>query len=487
MKSRYLFFSVFLLFLFSCEKSEEPDQPVSSAVIDGNSFSPSEITAQKSSGNLLFVFQDGDKSIEILTSDVVAGDYEVTGELLKSGDLKANMKYQAGGALYNGVSGLVTVTIDGNVFSGSYAAELESESGTAISVSSGTFSGIEATEGDLILSEKLIQEGLDDAYNKLKDYIQFEYLFDAVYANRVEAPDNSWSAVYDHSQTPDDSKVSMLWNDAFDLLNQVNLLMESAEQVIATEETRKLLEAQGFAIRAYLNLKLMKWFGALPVVDEPFAELPPRNMEEQVIDWINHNGDFAVAFLPESWPGEDSDRMTKSFALGVLSRTALRDEDFAKAFVYSSENMSSGNHSLGSSNGNFQADNPEIYWGFAKADNQEFNDFFSKGDYVPAFRHTETYLLAATAGFLLGNASEALTYVNALRARRGEPDLTVLTLDDLYLEFNTELNLEGESFFLMKIFDKVDEELQLDGYRYLLPIPSGVLEANPDIAQNQGY
>ena len=118
--------------------------------------------------------------------------------------------------------------------------------------------------------------------------------------------------------------------------------------------------------------------------------------------------------------------------------------------------------------------------------NQEFNDFFNKGDYVPAFRHTETYLLAATAGFLLGNASEALTYVNALRARRGDPDLTVLSLNDLYLEFNTELNQEGEGFIVMKIFDNVDDELQLEGYRYLLPIPSDVLEANPDIAQKPG-
>lgn len=487
MKIKHLLSTAFVLFLLSCEKSDEAADSVSTAMINGNAFSPSAITAKKSPDNLYFVFEDGDQAIEILTNDVVPGTYEVTAELLKSGDLKANMKFVHGDETYDGVSGLVSINVDGGAFYGSYEAELKSADGISVTISSGTFSGIEAGEGNLILSEKAIREELDKAYTDLANYIQFEYRFDAVYANRVQLPAAGWSSIYGHSQTPDDAYVSRLWNEAFDLVYRVNLVLESAEQVISDEESKKQLQAEGFAIRAYLYLKLMKWFGPVPVVDEPAAVLPARNPVEDVFQWILYNADFAIALLPESWPETSGTRMTKSFARGVKARTALIYESYEIANVTAMENLDSGYHSLSDSNGNFQSDNPEIYWGFAKGEDQEFNELFNKGDYVPALRHTETYLSAATSGFLTGAVNDALGYINAVRERRNDESLSTIGLADIYQEFNTELYLEGESFFLMKLFNMVDEELQLEAYRHVLPIPTDVLAANPEINQNEGY
>ena len=58
------------------------------------------------------------------------------------------------------------------------------------------------------------------------------------------------------------------------------------------------------------------------------------------------------------------------------------------------------------------------------------------------FRLAEVYLIKAEAAFLLGNTSEALQAINAVRERAGVADLTTLTAQDLYNEWSYEFAFE---------------------------------------------
>ena len=121
-------------------------------------------------------------------------------------------------------------------------------------------------------------------------------------------------------------------------------------------------------------------------------------------------------------------------------------------------------------------------------------------------RLAEIYLLHAEALTMTGNTAEALKYVNAVRQRAGIAELSGnysqdQMLDKVLDERRLELVFEGHRFFDLARHDKIIDVhntiwkgdsyfLQrepLDESTIILPVPTGVLDKNPNIEQNPGY
>jgi len=132
---------------------------------------------------------------------------------------------------------------------------------------------------------------------------------------------------------------------------------------------------------------------------------------------------------------------------------------------------------------------------------------FVDTDY-PMFRLADVYLMYAEAtlrGASTGNATTALGYVNAIRARAygnatGNITTAQLTLDFLLDERSRELYWEGTrrtdlirygkftgGSYLWPWKGKVAAGASTETYRDLYPIPSNDLGANPTLKQNTGY
>jgi hypothetical protein len=118
------------------------------------------------------------------------------------------------------------------------------------------------------------------------------------------------------------------------------------------------------------------------------------------------------------------------------------------------------------------------------------NTQFPDNDYV-LLRYAGVLLTKAEALFRLGQAGEALTIINDLRATRGASQLSGLTEDDIIDERGRELWWENhrrtDLIRFGKFLDAWNEKPASEAYRVLFPIPEVAITNNPALTQNPGY
>ena len=111
-------------------------------------------------------------------------------------------------------------------------------------------------------------------------------------------------------------------------------------------------------------------------------------------------------------------------------------------------------------------------------------------DYV-FYRLADVMLMKAEALLRMGNAGNALTIVNQIRAARNAGALGSVDLDAMLAERGRELYWEGhrrtDLIRFGKFLDAWQEKPASGPERLLFPIPAGSLAANPNLVQNPGY
>jgi hypothetical protein len=121
---------------------------------------------------------------------------------------------------------------------------------------------------------------------------------------------------------------------------------------------------------------------------------------------------------------------------------------------------------------------------------------FAYADNVPVIRKSEMHLNRAEANYQLKNESAALTELNAFKALRGLPAVTLAgnaLLEEILLERMKEFVGEGHRFFDLKRYGRgivkttPAVNLAFDDFKILPPIPQREVDGNPNIKQNRGY
>jgi hypothetical protein len=121
---------------------------------------------------------------------------------------------------------------------------------------------------------------------------------------------------------------------------------------------------------------------------------------------------------------------------------------------------------------------------------------FAYADNVPVIRKSEMHLNRAEANYQLKNEAAALTELNAFKALRGLPAVTLAgdaLLNEILLERFKEFIGEGHRFFDLKRYGRPIVKttpavnLAFDDFKILPPIPQREVDGNPNIKQNRGY
>lgn len=121
---------------------------------------------------------------------------------------------------------------------------------------------------------------------------------------------------------------------------------------------------------------------------------------------------------------------------------------------------------------------------------------FAYADNVPVIRKSEMHLNRAEANYQLKNETAALTELNAFKALRGLPAVTLAgqaLLDEILLERFKEFAFEGQRFFDLKRYGKgivktvPAVNLAFDDFKILPAIPQREVDGNPNLKQNKGY
>lgn len=148
----------------------------------------------------------------------------------------------------------------------------------------------------------------------------------------------------------------------------------------------------------------------------------------------------------------------------------------------------------------FDVGNDEIGWNLGTRNIKFIADFTNttsrnQNNDVPVFRYSDIILMKAEAILRGGGATlgqSALSLVNMLRENRTtSPDLTSVTLDDIYAERCREFAWEtwhrNDMIRFGKFEDSYGFKSNTETYRRIFPIPTTALATNPSLKQNTGY
>lgn len=262
--------------------------------------------------------------------------------------------------------------------------------------------------------------------------------------------------------------------------------------------------AQARGMRGYFYLKLMSYFGGLPIQHDMRPVLYPgasRSTTDEVYTYIINDLTAAAADLPVT-RGDGNVGLTKAAAGALMARAALWKKDYAAVVNYTQAIINSGSYSLAALNSWFAVGpNSETIWvpSFSAIISQ--NSWLYSGVFpsttvqvVPVIRYGQILLMDAEAQLNLGNYSTASADINLVLTRRGQ-STSFSGLSDGMAALQNASQLEtyrqGERFINLNRWGNAQAILGANGYKSgisnLLPLPGALLTQYPNIVQNPGY
>lgn len=374
---------------------------------------------------------------------------------------------------------------------------------------------------------------------------------------------NRFVGNYTYQFTTQNGDFTGMWNDAYEAILSVNNIINNIDALEGDAATKNQIKGEALFIRAMAHFDLVRYFAkpytnsnpstdlGVPIVLEAKIDEPPRNTISEVYSQV-------IADLNASKPLLSSInifRFSPDAVDALLARVYLYQGDNSSAVNSASAIINSGNYSLaanfqemfndaGSSEEIFslrmtsaenrgsdnlgQIYNPSGYGDIRVS--QDLVDLYGAGDQRADLIYTfddgelyhtkypgqdglpglaspkllrlgEMHLIRAEANFKLGNTTESLDELNALRAARGAEALTAVDLATIIAERQRELAFEGHTTFdlfrngLSMVRTQCNTGLEVNGPCTIEPsnplavhpIPQREIDVNDNMVQNPGY
>jgi len=396
------------------------------------------------------------------------------------------------------------------------------------------------------------------AYDGLRGATEFYYgaefsTFGDLSADNVSSVgiSSSYELIDRHELRANNSPVGDVWEDIYEALNRVNVIIEAVPPLTDLEETEKdQILGEAYAIRA-LNLhNLTKFWG-----DVPMPLVSPKSVEEasqitrtpaaDVYAQINADLAQAETLVTETGPAT---RVTTGFVDALQARVALYQEDYGAAVANADEVLAQGYTLADDFTSLFDAegtDTPEdilkliftaeqfmwLGYYYTSSDlggdgsvgpSQHLIDLFDPADVrgtwsifgdtegeasglkfpttigaedFHVIRLAEVLLIKAEAQARENDLVGAVDTYNPIRVRAGlaphtlgaEVTTQADVLAEIDLQRQLELAFEGDRWPDLVRTGRAVEVLGIPEFQTLYPIPQTELDVAPGITQNPGY
>lgn len=146
--------------------------------------------------------------------------------------------------------------------------------------------------------------------------------------------------------------ISGAWLGHYQAIFRANLAIDNIPGIDMDPTLRDRLLGEDKFLRAYAYLRLVQWFGDIPLVEHILSDdqyyNQPRVPKEQIYDFIEHDLLEAINVLPEKsqYASADLGRATKGAARGMLAKLYMIKHDFAKAAEQCEAIITSGEYTL---------------------------------------------------------------------------------------------------------------------------------------------
>lgn len=349
-------------------------------------------------------------------------------------------------------------------------------------------------------TENDIRESLNEAGELVEGLMRHIAYFDAAYANVTREPNDDWRVIYNHNIGSDHSKITKIWDDAYNVICKANSVLASlGNNTLATTQKRKNTYAgTSYTYRAYAYLLLSQWFGDVPLdlegngKDILFNNIP-RSRLEAVLDQVEDDLQEAIKIVPAADDNYELARL-------LLLRRRMLLKDYSSALDFAGDLVNSGDKNIGSG----------ILWKrfWAPPVNSDIEQLTDTALLISLA--DEVYLYLAECHSQMGDENKALEYIHLIESFYKKDlnadglvnadDLTISSDNLIYVwrdhynsyDYVMQLeisagNIAGQQMSALIRFSKAEGILGIPDYKTLLPIPQSAMEKNPSLTQNPGY
>ena len=353
--------------------------------------------------------------------------------------------------------------------------------------------------------------------------------------------------IINRSILPDNGFVGGLWNNAYEVINQANLVIENIAIVTSDAAKKDRLEGEARFLRALNYFDLANHFSAggkgVPLRTSGILDYSQdlsiaRASSTDIYNLVISDLEAAISLLS----GNNSFFADKYSAQGLLARVQLYLGNYAEALAAANDVIEQSGHSLASDYSgafNNDADGTEDLFSFQVTSqtgtnsmitffasegnggrggdisvSDAYTSLFEAGDArgsffytspdngnrltskytnqfgnVPVLRLAEMYLIRAEANFELGSAvgNDPTQDVNVVRARAGASLLSNVQKANILNERQLELAFEGHFIHDVKRTQGMAGTFNYDDPKLVLPIPQAEMDTNPLMEQNPSY
>ncbi|MBB4079545.1 hypothetical protein GGR28_002170 [Lewinella aquimaris] len=215
----------------------------------------------------------------------------------------------------------------------------------------------EYTLNNFFKTEEQAVQSVNAVYNQLRQWQTHVFAFigmtDIV---SDDADKGSFTAdgfflqeVDDFTFTATNTAPSTVWGGYYTGVFRSNLAVSRIPEVPTMDETlRARLIGEAKFLRAYYYFNLVRWFGDVPLILDPFPtdfEIS-RSPRDEVYAQIEADLRAAADVLPATYSGADVGRATSGAAKAMLAKVALTRKNYQMAADLSLEVINSGRYSL---------------------------------------------------------------------------------------------------------------------------------------------
>jgi hypothetical protein len=195
-------------------------------------------------------------------------------------------------------------------------------------LSTSTAEAFYSTKNDFIHARNaLYNEALENYPNRLMNLS--ETRSDNIYAVTGASQGYPWTGINDYYSTiSTNSYISSAWDTDYNAIYKANQLIQKLGKIkgknILNVQDRKTMMAEARFLRAFCYFDLVRWFGKVPIVMKTVTvNMAKKIIRSPVKDVYNKviipDLKFAVANLPKSYNSNNTGRVTKYAAEGILA------------------------------------------------------------------------------------------------------------------------------------------------------------------------
>lgn len=129
------------------------------------------------------------------------------------------------------------------------------------------------------------------------------------------------------------------WNGSYQTISRANLAIGNIPRVDMDDKLKQRLIGECKFLRAYTYLRLVQWFGPVPILTRPLSPdeyfTQERRPLNEVYDLIEQDLSDAIAVLPKKseYAAADLGRATQGAAQGMLAKLYMVKHEIGRAHV----------------------------------------------------------------------------------------------------------------------------------------------------------